>query len=350
MYICYDRHFPEGARASGLAARRSCSSPVPRPRASANICGSSNRPRTRSPTATSSARSTASAQRRRGTSANSTAELLLPIRAARSSRREPRQGRTDRRGSGPRPESQDVRAQCSSPRSPARPVRPAARHAASRSQVRIADRCALHGIVVSAHGECACGGRFSVVSSLDALRVDAPRVRRDGSAERRRRAHVALPARDDARRRAAAPRQRVLRRSPGGVARRSDAEGGAAVLAVRVGRRTQGPRRVARRGRAAGVPLAERGGGRLPRVEEATLLGARVGARVRGQEADDVPVRRRSQARLLQRRRHAAARAPLPRQPARVGADERSAAQPAPRHRREDGRTRTASRRGAPTT
>ena len=51
----------------------------------ASICGSSSSRPTRSPTATSSARSTASASRPRGASASSTARATSAIRAARSS-------------------------------------------------------------------------------------------------------------------------------------------------------------------------------------------------------------------------------------------------------------------------
>ena len=56
MYICYDRHFPEGARALGLNGAEIVFNPsatVARPLAS--TCGSSSSPRTPSRTATSSA-------------------------------------------------------------------------------------------------------------------------------------------------------------------------------------------------------------------------------------------------------------------------------------------------------
>jgi beta-ureidopropionase len=72
-YICYDRHFPEGARALGLAGAEIVYNP------SATVAGLSQhlwkieQPAHASPTATTSARSTASAPRRRGTSASSTA-------------------------------------------------------------------------------------------------------------------------------------------------------------------------------------------------------------------------------------------------------------------------------------
>jgi len=67
VYICYDRHFPEGARALGLAGAGSWSSR-----------------RTRSPTATSWARSTGSVPKRPGASASSTARAISAIRAGSS--------------------------------------------------------------------------------------------------------------------------------------------------------------------------------------------------------------------------------------------------------------------------
>ena len=86
VYICYDRHFPEG-RAHPRAERRRdrVQSVGHRRRAVASISGSSSSRRTPSPTATSSARSTASASKRRGTSASSTARATSAIRAASSS-------------------------------------------------------------------------------------------------------------------------------------------------------------------------------------------------------------------------------------------------------------------------
>ena len=57
VYICYDRHFPEGARAARPERRGDRLQPVgDRRRPLASICGSSSSRRTRSPTATSSAR------------------------------------------------------------------------------------------------------------------------------------------------------------------------------------------------------------------------------------------------------------------------------------------------------
>ena len=64
VYICYDRHFPEGARALGLGGAEIVFNPRRPWPGSANTCGSSSSPRTRWPTATSSAPSTVSAPRR----------------------------------------------------------------------------------------------------------------------------------------------------------------------------------------------------------------------------------------------------------------------------------------------
>ncbi len=62
VYICYDRHFPEGARALGPERRGDRLQPVGhRRRARPSTSGSWSSPRTPSPTATSSAPSTASA-------------------------------------------------------------------------------------------------------------------------------------------------------------------------------------------------------------------------------------------------------------------------------------------------
>ena len=66
VYICYDRHFPEGARALGLHGAEIVYNP------SATVAGLS-------------ARSTASAPRPRGTSASSMAPATSSIRAATSS-------------------------------------------------------------------------------------------------------------------------------------------------------------------------------------------------------------------------------------------------------------------------
>jgi N-carbamoylputrescine amidase len=70
VYICYDRHFPEGARALGLNG--------------AEIVFNPSAP---SPTATSSAPSTAWAPKSHGRSANSMARATSATRAARSSPR-----------------------------------------------------------------------------------------------------------------------------------------------------------------------------------------------------------------------------------------------------------------------
>src|ERR1039458_9235943 len=62
VYICYDRHFPEGWRAAG-----SCSPRRPPAAACPPICGGWSSPPPRWPTSTSSARSTGSAWSRSAT-------------------------------------------------------------------------------------------------------------------------------------------------------------------------------------------------------------------------------------------------------------------------------------------
>src|SRR5438132_719625 len=87
VYICYARHFPEGARMLGLHGASS-SSFRPRPRAAYRcISGSSSRLRTRSPTATGSGRSTGWGRRRSSAQTTITARATSRTRAARSSRR-----------------------------------------------------------------------------------------------------------------------------------------------------------------------------------------------------------------------------------------------------------------------
>ncbi len=111
VYICYDRHFPEGARALGLNGAEIVFNPsatVARPVAS--TCGSSSSRRTRWPTATTSARSTASAPRRRGTSASSTAQCyFVDPRGKFVGDRERRQGRAGRRATSTSTLIQEVR-------------------------------------------------------------------------------------------------------------------------------------------------------------------------------------------------------------------------------------------------
>ena len=86
VYICYDRHFPEGARALGLNGAEMVFIP------SATSRGLSRVPvadraglATPSPTATSSARSTGSASRRTSATTTSTARATSSTRAASSS-------------------------------------------------------------------------------------------------------------------------------------------------------------------------------------------------------------------------------------------------------------------------
>ena len=79
------------ARAPGAERRRDRLQPVgDGRRACPSTCGSSSSRRTPSPTATSSARSTASARKPRGTSASSTARATSATRGARSSPKRPR--------------------------------------------------------------------------------------------------------------------------------------------------------------------------------------------------------------------------------------------------------------------
>ena len=81
VYICYDRHFPEGARALGLNGAEIVFNP------SASTCGSWNSPRTRWPMAISSPPSIAWASRRHGISESFTGPVTFAIRADRLSRR-----------------------------------------------------------------------------------------------------------------------------------------------------------------------------------------------------------------------------------------------------------------------
>ena len=87
VYICYDRHFPEGWRALGPGRRDDRVQPVrDAPRPLVATCGSwSSRP-ARSPTNTSSARSTAPASRTSATT-TSTARPTSSTRRASSSAR-----------------------------------------------------------------------------------------------------------------------------------------------------------------------------------------------------------------------------------------------------------------------
>ena len=83
VYICYDRHFPEGARALGLNGAELVFIPRPPRAGCASTCGASSRSRTRSPTATTSAPSTGSGSSRWATT-TSTASPTSWIRAASS--------------------------------------------------------------------------------------------------------------------------------------------------------------------------------------------------------------------------------------------------------------------------
>jgi beta-ureidopropionase len=84
VYICYDRHFPEGARALGLNGAEIVFNP------SATVAGLSEYLwKLELPTATSSPPSIVSAPKRLGTSANFTAPAISAIRAARFLPRHP---------------------------------------------------------------------------------------------------------------------------------------------------------------------------------------------------------------------------------------------------------------------
>ncbi len=86
VYICYDRHFPEGARCLGLNGAEIVFNP------SATVAGLSEylwkleQPRTRWPTGISSARSIGPGSKSPGGSASSTARAISATRAARCSR------------------------------------------------------------------------------------------------------------------------------------------------------------------------------------------------------------------------------------------------------------------------
>ena len=90
VYICYDRHFPEGWRALGLAGAQIVFNPLGhQPLRCRRTCGSSSsRPRPW-PTSTSSRRSTGWASRSTATT-TSTARATSSTRAASSSARSPR--------------------------------------------------------------------------------------------------------------------------------------------------------------------------------------------------------------------------------------------------------------------
>ena len=93
VYICYDRHFPEGWRALGLAGARIVFNPSATSRGLSRTCGGSSSRPPRSPTSTSSARSTGSASSRSATT-TSTARPTSSTRAASSSATPPPTTRT----------------------------------------------------------------------------------------------------------------------------------------------------------------------------------------------------------------------------------------------------------------
>ena len=87
VYICYDRHFPEGARALGLNGAEIVFNPSATVAGFRSISGSWNNRRTPSPMAISSARSIASVTNSPGTSASFTGRVTSAIRADNLSRK-----------------------------------------------------------------------------------------------------------------------------------------------------------------------------------------------------------------------------------------------------------------------
>ena len=85
VYICYDRHFPEGARALGLNGAEMVFIPSATSRGLSEYLWRIEQPATRSPTATSWARSTGSASRPSSATTTSTARATSATRAASSS-------------------------------------------------------------------------------------------------------------------------------------------------------------------------------------------------------------------------------------------------------------------------
>ena len=84
VYICYDRHFPEGARVLGLNGAELVFIPSATSRGLSQHSGGSSRPATLSPTATSSARSTASASNPNWATMISTVRAISATRAGSS--------------------------------------------------------------------------------------------------------------------------------------------------------------------------------------------------------------------------------------------------------------------------
>ena len=84
VYICYDRHFPEGGRLLGLHGAEIVFVPRPPPAATPTTSGRSSRRRWRSRTGTSWGPTTAWAARLPGTSASSTAPRTSAIPTVRS--------------------------------------------------------------------------------------------------------------------------------------------------------------------------------------------------------------------------------------------------------------------------
>jgi len=83
VYICYDRHFPEGARVLGLNGAEIVFNPSATVAGLSEYCGSWSSPRTPLPTAISWVRSIAWERKNRGTSASFMARATSAIRVAR---------------------------------------------------------------------------------------------------------------------------------------------------------------------------------------------------------------------------------------------------------------------------
>ena len=84
VYICYDRHFPEGWRALGLNGAEIVFNPSATTAACRRTCGSSSSPPRRSPTSTSSAPSTGSASRTSATTTSTARPTSSTPRASSS--------------------------------------------------------------------------------------------------------------------------------------------------------------------------------------------------------------------------------------------------------------------------
>jgi N-carbamoylputrescine amidase len=97
VYICYDRHFPEGWRALGLAGAQMVFNPSATHRGLSSYLWKLEQPASgRSPTSTSSARSTGWASRTLGDNDFYGTSYFVDPRASSSARPRPLQPRADR--------------------------------------------------------------------------------------------------------------------------------------------------------------------------------------------------------------------------------------------------------------